>query len=108
MNNERRLNADEPETFNIPAGPDAAELSKLSIEYERLSKLRHEAIKATEEGLDGGGKPSDEKLSDEEWLQAGREIDLKSVDPDAEMLPRFLEFAKNHPDSPYAFDALFW
>ena len=107
INNERRLNADEPESFNIPAGPDAAELSKLSIEYERLSKLRHEAIKATAEGLDGGGKPSDEKLSDEEWLKAGREIDLKSVDPDAEMLPRFLEFAKSHPDSPYAFDALF-
>jgi thiol-disulfide isomerase/thioredoxin len=104
---EQRLNADEPESFKIPAGPDAAELNKLAVEFERLSKLRHEAIKATAEGLDGGGKPSDEKLSDEEWLAAGREIDSKSIDPDIEMLPRFFEFAKSHPDSPYAFDALF-
>jgi hypothetical protein len=37
----------------------------------------------------GGGKPSDEKLSDEEWLEAGREIESKSIDPDVEMLAKF-------------------
>jgi hypothetical protein len=103
----RPLPADESASFTIPAGPEAAELSKLSDENERLWKLRREVIKSTEEGLGGGGNRSDEKLSDEEWLKAGREIDSKSVDPDAEMLPRFLEFAKKHPQSPYAFDALF-
>lgn len=107
ISNERPLRADETESFKIPAGTDAAELSKLAVEYDRLSRLRREAIKATEESLDGGGKPSDEKLSDEEWLKAGREVDSKSIDPDAEMLPRLLEFAKNHPNSQYAFDALF-
>lgn len=107
INKERPLRADEPKSFKVPTGSDAAELSKLAADYERLSKLRRAAIKATEDVLDGAGKRSDETLSDEEWLKAGREIDSKSVDPDAEMLPRFLEFSKSHPDSPYAFDALF-
>jgi thiol-disulfide isomerase/thioredoxin len=108
ISNERLLDADEPQSFEIPTGSDAAELSKLADDYERLNKLRNEAVKATPEGLDSGGKRSDETLSDEEWLKAGREIDTKSPDPDEEILPRFLEFAKSHPKSPYAFDALFF
>ena len=107
VTDERPINAAEPESFNIPAGPDAAELSRLAVEYERLNKLRHDTVKATADGLDSGLNPSDEKLSDDEWLKAGVESDSKSIDPDAEMLPRFLEFAKIHPYSPCAFDALF-
>jgi peroxiredoxin len=103
----RPLQADEPATFKVPTGSDAAELSRLAAEYERLSTLRNEALKATPEGRNGGAKQTDETLSDEEWLKAGREIDSQLVDPDAEMLPQFLEFAKSHPNSPYAFDALF-
>ena len=57
------LRADEPKFFKALAGLDAAELKKLTADYERLSQLRHEAIKATPEGLIGGGAPSDEKLS---------------------------------------------
>src|SRR3954468_8453291 len=78
ISNERLLDADEPQSFEIPTGSDAAELSKLADDYERLNKLRNEAVKATPEGLDSGGKRSDETLSDEEWLKAGREIDTKS------------------------------
>jgi thiol-disulfide isomerase/thioredoxin len=107
IGNQRAIQADEPESFKVPAGSEAAELSRLAAEYERLSTLRHEAIKGTPEGINGGAKRTDETLSDEEWLKAGREIDSKLVDPDSEMLPQFLEFAKSHPDSPYAFDALF-
>lgn len=104
---EHALQADEPETFKVPAGSDGAELSRLAAEYECLSTLSREAIKATPDGLNGGAKRTDDTLSDEEWLKAGREIDLKLIDPDAEMLPQFLDFAKHHPGSPYAFDALF-
>ena len=104
---ERALQAAEPESFKVPAGSDAAELSRLSAEYERLSTVQHEALKSTPEGLNGGAKRTDETLSDEEWLKAGLEIESKLVDPDAAMLPQFLEFAKSHPNSPYAFDALF-
>src|SRR3954470_2479109 len=89
INKEQRLNAEVPEYFKTPAGADAAELSKLAVEYERLSKLRREAIKATSDGLDGGGKPSDEKLSDEEWLEAGRENDSKSIYSAREILSGF-------------------
>ena len=95
---QRALQADEPEPFKVPAGSDAAELSRLGAEYERLSTL---------EGFNGGAERIDGTLSDEEWLKASREIASKLVDPDAEMLPRFLDFAKSHPSSPYAFDALF-
>jgi thiol-disulfide isomerase/thioredoxin len=105
ISSERPVGAAEPESFKTPADPAAAELYKLAVEYERLNKLRLEAIKATAEGLDGG-KPTDESLTDEEWFKAGREIDSKSIDPDVDMLPRFLEFAKSHPNSSYAYDAL--
>ncbi len=101
----RSLRADEPQSFKVPADPVAIELNRLAIEYDRLEQ---DAFKATPEGLDGGGKPADETLSDEEWLKQGRELEAKSIDPDAEMLPRFLELAKKHPESPYAFDALFF
>jgi dienelactone hydrolase/thiol-disulfide isomerase/thioredoxin len=100
--------AEDAESFNVPADPVAVELVKLMAEYDRLNKLRQEAYKATAEGLGDGGKPADEKLSDKEWLEQGRKIDAKAVDPDVAMLPRFLELAKSHPDSPYAFDALFF
>ncbi len=109
IGNERVLQADEPETFEVPSDSAAAELGRLATEYERLSTLYHEALKATPKRLNDGAKRNDETLSDEEWLKAGREFEskLKSLDPDAEMLPQLLEFAKRHPGSPYAFDALF-
>jgi thiol-disulfide isomerase/thioredoxin len=107
VNMQRPLLADEPEPFKVPAGSDALELSRLAAEYERLSTIEHEALKSSGEGLNDGAKPTDEILSDEEWLRIGREIDSKLVDPDAEMLPQFLAFAKQHPSSRYAFDALF-
>ena len=102
------LNAGEPESFKVPTDSVAVELVRLATEYDRLAKLRQEAFKATPEGLDGGGKPADEKLSDEEWLKQGRQVDVKSVDPDVVMLPRFLELAKKNPLSPFAFDSLFF
>ena len=107
VSSERPVGAEEPESFTTPADPDGIELCKLAVEYERLNKLRLEAVDASAEALNGGGKPTDETLSDEEWLKASREIEAKSIDPDLEMLPRLSEFAKSHPDSPYAFDALF-
>jgi hypothetical protein len=100
--------AGEPETFKVPADPVANELNRLAVEYERLAKVQREAFKATPDGLNGGGKPADMKLSDAEWLKQGREIEESVVDPDNEMIPRFLELAKRYPDSPYAFDALFF
>jgi thiol-disulfide isomerase/thioredoxin len=106
--NSRYLRADEPESFKVPADPVAIERSRLAAEYERLNKVRIQALKASTEDVDDAGKPTDETLSDEEWLKQGRELDAKFADPDAEMLPRFLELAKSHPNSPYAFDALFF
>jgi thiol-disulfide isomerase/thioredoxin len=102
------VRADEPDSFKVPADPVAIELNRLAVEYERLAKLQREAFKATPDGLDGGAKPADTKLSDAEWLKKGREIEEKAVDPDNEMTPRFFDLAKRYPDSPYAFDALFF
>jgi carboxymethylenebutenolidase len=96
------------ESFKVPPDPVAAELAKLAAEYDRLEKLQNEAYKAAPADFGGATKPTDLNLSDEEWLKQGREIETKSIDPDSEMLPRFLELAKSHPDSPYAFDALFF
>jgi thiol-disulfide isomerase/thioredoxin len=107
IGNQRAIHANEPEAFKVPAGSDAAELNRLAAEYARVIALQHEALKATPDGLNGGAMRTDETLSDEEWLKAGRESDSKLINPDTEMLPKFLDFAKSHPSSPYAFDALF-
>ena len=103
-----QLRANEAASFKVPTNPVAVELIKLVADYDRLNKLQQEAYKANPEGLGGATKPTDEKLSDEDWLKQGREIEAKSVNPDSELLPRYLELAKSHPESPYAFDALFF
>lgn len=44
-------------------------------------------------------------MTDEEWLKLYRES-AALPDPDSQMLPRFMAFAKNHRRSPLALDAL--
>lgn len=100
--------ADEPNNnVRIPTGPVAAELTELGKEYSRLSNLQIQAEKAAGEGTADAAKFTDDTISDEEWLKRGNEIEAETIDPDVEMLPRLLDFAKRHPDSPYAFDAIF-
>lgn len=93
-----------PDDLDIGADPVAAELSELGQEFQRLSKAQIQA----RSNPNDGGEQADDKLSDEEWLRQGQAEDAKTPDPDTEMLPRLLAFAKKHPDSPFAFDALFF
>lgn len=51
-------------------------------------------------------KQVDERLSDEDWLRSLRQIAAEHPSVDSSLVPKFLEFAKQHKDSPFAFDAL--
>jgi hypothetical protein len=102
----QQLYADEPEVSSVPVDPVATELAKLAAEHKRLTKLQIATLKASPDGLNSAGKTSDPSISDDEWMQQGRDIEAAYVDPDIELLPRFLDLAKRHPDSPFAFDAL--
>jgi peroxiredoxin len=98
----RPSRAAEPEVPQIETGGDAvrAELNQLGLEYKRLAQAQALATPADET------QKSDEQLSDEQWLKQERAAEANAPDPDSELLPRFLEFAKRHPDSPFALDAL--
>jgi len=76
-----------------------AELRTLCDDYDRLL----EAVYAVSSGDEQPPYKSD--MTDEEWLKLYYEQTSKPY-PDAQMLPRFLAFAKDHKDSPFAFDAL--
>jgi hypothetical protein len=80
--------------------PIAVEFNQLGVEYDRLAKEQAKSA-------DGAAK-ADDQLSDEQWLQQGRAAESRSPDPDTQLLPQFLDFARSHPDSPLAFDALFF
>jgi len=103
------LRADEAkDESQIPADQVAAELAELGKEYYRLRDIKIQTLESAGEDAGDGAKLSDATISDEEWLMREREIEAMAIDPDVEMLPRLLDFAKRHPDSPYAFDALFF
>jgi len=84
----------------------ALEFDALGQEYGRLSNAQAESLWGIGDEAFGSAL-TDETLSDEEWLERGPAADAKTPDPDTEMLPRFLDFANQHPNSPLAFDALF-
>jgi thiol-disulfide isomerase/thioredoxin len=81
--------------------PVAAEYERLGKEFERLDAAREVALPFD------SNEPADLTLSDDEWLKQRREAQAKAPNPDA-LLPQFVEFAKNHPNSPLAFDAVFF
>jgi peroxiredoxin len=78
----------------------AAELRELGHEYERVEEEWLRAIPPD------GAEESNSEVSDEQWLREGREAETRNPSPDVQLLHRFLAFAKNHPDSPSALDAL--
>lgn len=81
--------------------PVATEYEHLGLEYEKLANAREAAIP-----LDTN-EPADLTLSDDEWLARRRAAQAKAPNPDT-LLPQFVAFAKDHPNSPLAFDALFF
>lgn len=81
--------------------PIAAEYEGLGIKYEKLANARDAEIP-----LDTN-EPADLTLSDDEWLARRRAARAKAPNPDA-ILPRFIAFAEAHPNSPLAFDAVFF
>ena len=90
----------ENDDVDVTNSPVADELNELGVEYQRLADAQRRATPAD------GAQKTDEQLSDEEWLKQGRAESAKTTDPDEEMLPRFLAFAKNNQDSQFALDAL--
>jgi hypothetical protein len=76
-----------------------AQLRTLGEEYERLLKAFYAVSSGDEQ------PPYRSDMTDEEWLKIYYEQTSKPY-PDSQMLPRFLAFAKDHKESPFAFDAL--
>ena len=50
--------------------------------------------------------PADSEISDEEWLEFYRKLQVTHPTADAAILPQILEFAKRNQTAPIAFDAL--
>lgn len=90
--------ADRPDT-----DPIAAEYERLGREYKQLIAARDEAIPRP---LDTN-LPTDMTLPDEQWLKERLAKQASAPDPDT-LLPQFVAFARDHPTSPLAFDALFF
>lgn len=96
------------ETENESEDPAYAELIELGHEYVRLADRQEEE----EERLDTieAEVSPDASLPDEEWLKQRRALwhrfNDKAPDPDSELCPRLLSFAKKHPNSPFALGAL--
>ena len=110
--NSRCLQAVEAE--NEIEDPAYAELIELGNEYVRLNEYRRQADRQEEEEerlvtIDLL-EETDASLSDEEWLAQWRaelrRFNDKAPDPDDELCPRLLSFAKKYPSSPFAFGAL--
>ena len=94
------VRADEREIDGVENDPVAAELRELGEEYGRMEDGQRRALPP--DGIEKSGVD----LSDEEWLKQGLEMQAELPDPDTQLLPRFLAFAKDHPDSSTAFDAI--
>jgi peroxiredoxin len=77
-----------------------AELRSLGEEYKRVETEWLSELPAN------GAEESDRQLSDEEWMRKGRAEEAEYPGPDEQLLPRFVDFAKRHPESPFALDAL--
>ena len=92
--------AAEPKLDSVDDGQVQAKLRELGKEYQRLEDARRHAIP------NDAAEETDSDISDEEWLRIDRATETIAPLPDSELLPRFLALAKNHPESPYAFDAL--
>lgn len=91
---------------HISADKVATELAQLGEEYERLVEAQNRSEKESGDDSNDGAKLTDNSISDKEWLKRVRDIEAQSINPDVAVLPKMLDFAKRHPDSPYAFDAL--
>jgi len=85
---------------DIYADHVAKQLHELGVEYKKLEEARSRAFPPD------GGKKTNDDLSDEEWLRLDRATESIAPLPDTELLPKFLALAKQHPASPYSFDAL--
>ena len=90
----------EPSIDEAAKDPVAVALQELGNAYMKAAAERRRAMPPD------GPEVSDKEMSDDEWLKQMREQDARFPDADEQLLPRFLAFAKAHPDSPYALDAL--
>jgi thiol-disulfide isomerase/thioredoxin len=89
------------------AAAAAAEFEQLAKEYDRVQQAQEDAVMAAGDAA-GGTAFADETMSDEEWMKRGPPAaESKLVEPGAEVLIRYLEFAKQYPESKLAFDALY-
>ncbi|MEQ1830467.1 MAG: hypothetical protein ABL921_31205 [Pirellula sp.] len=75
-----------------------AQLCTLGEKYDRLCE-------ATDAVSSDDQPQYKSDMTDEEWLKLYYEQTSKP-NADSQMLPRFLAFAKDHRESPFAFDAL--
>lgn len=80
--------------------PVRARLSDLGSQFDVLSDINQKLLPAD------GAELSDSSLTDEEWLAQGRAAEARVPDPELIVLPQLMGLAKQHPDSPYALDAL--
>lgn len=95
------------ENAEANAARAAAEFDALGQEHARHSNAQAESRSETGDEAFGSSL-TDESISDEEWLTRIPTAHPEFPDPYTEMLPRFLDFANKHPNSPLAFDALFF
>jgi thiol-disulfide isomerase/thioredoxin len=89
------------------AAAAAAKFESLVNKYNRLADAQSEALAAIGDDADATAL-TDAALTDEEWMSQGPGANPDIPNPDAQLLPEFLDFAKQHPNSPFAFDALFF
>jgi len=99
----------DPPAAESSAAPSAAS-DPIAADYERLGRDFQQLIAAYDEVFPPPvdiNQPADMTVPDEPWLEQRLAREAGAPDPNS-LLPRFVAFARKHPTSPLAFDALFF